>query len=58
MQDKNNELDKVLNFCRIQLTIVYNREQALRKELIDCKIQKEFLIETIASLESYNDKKT
>ena len=58
MQDKNDELDKVLNFCRIQLAIVYSREQALRKELLDCKIQKEFLTETIASLGANSDKKT
>lgn len=40
----------VLNFCMIQLHLVRDRETKLRKEVLDCKIQREFLEKTIESL--------
>jgi hypothetical protein len=41
---------QVLTFCQIQLVINAEREQRLRKEILDCKIQREFLTQTIAEL--------
>jgi len=35
--------DQIINFCNIQLTIIEEKENKLRKEILDCKIQKEFL---------------
>lgn len=45
----------VLSFCQIQLAILAEREDNLRKEILDCKIQKEFLTHTIAALSSANN---
>lgn len=47
---KNVVDQQVLTFCQIQLAINDDREQRLRKDLVDCKIQKEFLTQTIAAL--------
>ena len=33
----------IKQFCLIQLQILKDREQKLRKELLDCKIQSEYL---------------
>ena len=41
MSDSTTEQMK--NFCMIQLQIKKEREMRLRKELLDCKIQHEFL---------------
>ncbi len=43
--------DSVKNFCRIQLQLLKNRRAKLRKELLDCKIQEEFLLSTLSDLE-------
>jgi hypothetical protein len=43
-------LSKVVTFCQIQLAIVTEKESSLRKELLECKIQKEFLIHTIGEV--------
>ena len=48
---------KVLNFCQIQLALIDEREMNLRKELLDCKIQKEFLTHTIGELKLSNSDK-
>lgn len=53
-----SETEKILNFCQIQLTIVQQKELALRKELLDCKIQKEFLTQTIADIGTEYGKKS
>lgn len=42
---------QVLNFCRIQLTLLAEREERLRKEIVDCKLQREFMIHTIEAVE-------
>ena len=36
-------LSSVRQFCLIQLQVLKDREQKLRKELLDCKIQSEYL---------------
>ncbi len=46
--------DKVLNtmvtFCHIQLSLIKEREIYLRKQIQDCKIQEEFLLQTISDI--------
>ena len=34
---------KMLDFCLIQIQIVKERESNLRKQILECKIQQEFL---------------
>tara|TARA_A100001515_G_scaffold103132_1_gene83743 strand:+ start:872 stop:1045 length:174 start_codon:yes stop_codon:yes gene_type:complete len=46
----NSDQKSVLNFCLIQLEIIKEREMRVRKELLDCKIQKEFLTDTVRNL--------
>ena len=40
----------VKNFCMIQLQILKDKQESLRKELLNCKIQEEFLTQTIQDL--------
>ena len=47
---------KVANFCLVQLQLLKEREKRLREELLDCKIQTEFLLETVKDLGRGNDK--
>ena len=54
MNKSKEELQKVVDFCRIQLQILDIREDKLRKEIFDCKVQKEFLTETLAVLSTQN----
>jgi hypothetical protein len=42
--------DQIINFCNIQLSIIEERETKLRKEILDCKIQKEFLTSVLADV--------
>ncbi len=45
------DLDKkMLNFCTIQLQILKEREESLRKEILECKLQNEFLVTIIHDL--------
>ncbi len=54
MNKSKEELQKVVDFCRIQLQILDIREDKLRKEIFDCKVQKEFLTETLSVLSTQN----
>ena len=45
-----NTLKSVLEFCIIQLQVLKERETDLRKQLLNCKIQKEFLESIISDL--------
>lgn len=54
MNNSKEELQKVVDFCRIQLQILDIREDRLRKEIFDCKVQKEFLTETLAVVSTQN----
>ena len=42
--------EQIINFCNIQLQIVDDKENRLRKEILDCKIQKEFLSSILADI--------
>ncbi len=54
-QEKMGHDEKVKHFCLIQLQILKDRESRLRKDLLDCKIQKEFLESLISDLSIKND---
>jgi len=41
---------KVFDFCLIQVQVLKDKEDKLRKELFDCKIQSEFLSSMIDDL--------
>tara|TARA_R100000008_G_scaffold802_1_gene655 strand:- start:4847 stop:5005 length:159 start_codon:yes stop_codon:yes gene_type:complete len=45
-----NPQQKILDFCAIQLEIIKQRESNLRKEILDCKIQTEFLVDLIEEI--------
>ena len=52
MVDKMEDLSgEIRNFCLIQLQILKDREDRLRKEILDCKIQTEYLTSIISSPE-------
>ena len=40
----------IFQYCSIQLQVLKDREDKLRKEILDCKIQKEFLISMIEEI--------
>jgi hypothetical protein len=46
----NKDEQRIFDFCRIQLQIMTDREEKLRKEILDCKIQTEFLTSIIESI--------
>jgi|ETNvirnome_2_130_1030620.scaffolds.fasta_scaffold08935_2 hypothetical protein len=46
---------KLFDFCAIQLEILKDREERLRKEILNCKIQKEFLESTLKEIKKDND---
>ena len=44
--------DEIRNFCSIQLQILKDREEGLRKDILDCKIQTEYLTTVLSNLEN------
>tara|TARA_R110001592_G_scaffold252944_1_gene515761 strand:+ start:924 stop:1091 length:168 start_codon:yes stop_codon:yes gene_type:complete len=48
---------RVYDFCKIQIQILSEREKHIRKELLDCKIQQEFIMSLLndLSLENKNE---
>ena len=53
-----NLANKINTFCSIQLEILKERESSLRKQLLECKIQKEFLESMIQDLSRGSDEET
>ena len=47
--------DKIRQFCLIQIEILKDKENKIRKELLDCKIQREFIESLLTDL-SVNNK--
>ena len=45
-----NPIESINHFCLIQLEIVKTREMRLRKEIEDCKIQREFLSQLLVDI--------
>ena len=50
------QVQTVKNFCIIQLQILQEKKDTLRKELLNCKIQEEFLTKTIEDLDGSGEK--
>jgi len=42
--------EQIINFCNIQFQIMDEKENKLRKEILDCKIQKEFLSSILSDI--------
>lgn len=47
----NNQSQKIKQFCLIQLEILKDRKERLRKEILNCKIQEEFLADMVTKLD-------
>jgi len=45
-----NQADKIKQFCLIQLEILKDRQERLRKEILNCEIQREFLTDMVSKL--------
>jgi len=41
---------KILDFCAIQLQLLKEKEGSLRKEILNCKLQHEFLTSLVRDL--------
>lgn len=51
VRDKMNSNEKkIFDFCSIQIQIIKEKEEKLRKEILDCKIQQEFLKSIISDI--------
>lgn len=50
----NNATDTIKNFCIIQLQILKEQQTKLRKQILDCKMQEEFLRSTLNNLDGEN----
>ena len=46
---------KIKQFCMIQLQLLNDKEKDLRKQILDCKIQKEFLTGLLTDIEAEID---
>ena len=46
---------KILQFCLIQLQILKDKEIKIRKELQECKLQKEFLNSIVNDIKEFHD---
>ena len=46
---------KIKQFCMIQLQLLNDKEKDLRKQILDCKIQKEFLTSLLTDIEAEID---
>jgi|TARA_R110000787_G_scaffold175296_1_gene287786 hypothetical protein len=49
------KIKSVKTFCVIQLQILQEKKETLRRELLNCKIQEEFLTKTIQDLGGGSD---
>ncbi len=52
-----HKLNLVKQFCLIQLQVLLDREMKLRKEIQDCKLQKEYLTQLLADLGDENSQR-
>jgi hypothetical protein len=54
-EDMKEKIKSVKTFCVIQLQILQEKKETLRRELLNCKIQEEFLTKTIQDLGGGSD---
>ena len=50
------QLDLIKQFCYIQLQVLKDRETRLRKEIQECKIQKEFISNILSDVGKISNK--
>jgi len=50
-----NPAKAIINFCLVQLELVKAQEAKLRREIENCHIQQEFLLQTLKDLEQYSE---
>ena len=55
VQKMNHKVEAVRRFCFIQLQLLKDREDRLRKELKECQLQKEFLTQLALELGDDNE---
>ena len=46
------KLDLVRQYCLIQMQVIADRESRLRREIQDCKLQREYLTHLLIELDS------
>tara|TARA_A100001391_G_scaffold127704_3_gene87343 strand:+ start:466 stop:681 length:216 start_codon:yes stop_codon:yes gene_type:complete len=52
---KKSSTDLIKQFCLIELQVLSDREERLRKEILHCKIQKEYLTQIASELSAEDD---
>ena len=46
------KLDLIRQYCLIQMQVIADREERLRREVQDCKLQREYLTQLLIELDS------
>jgi hypothetical protein len=46
------KLDLIRQYCLIQMQVIADREERLRREIQDCKLQREYLTHLLIELDS------
>jgi hypothetical protein len=46
---------KIKTFCLIQLQLLNEKEKELRKQILDCNIQREFITSVLSEIEGDDD---
>ena len=46
------KLDLIRQYCLIQVQVIADREERLRREIQDCKLQREYLTHLLIELDS------
>ena len=52
---KKSSTDLIKQFCLIELQVLSDREERLRKEILHCKIQREYLTQITSELSAEDD---
>lgn len=52
---KKSSTDLIKQFCLIELQVLSDREERLRKEILHCKIQREYLTQIASELSAEDD---
>ena len=48
------KLDLIRQYCLIQMQVIADREERLRREIQDCKLQREYLTQLLVELDDDN----
>ena len=52
---KKSSTDLIKQFCLIELQVLSDKEERLRKEILHCKIQREYLTQIASELSAEDD---